>query len=51
KLDGTAKGGVVLALAERFGLPIRYIGTGESAEDLRKFDAGEFIDALLPPLS
>ena len=51
KLDGTAKGGVVLALAERFGLPIRYIGTGESAEDLRKFSAEEFIDALLPPTS
>lgn len=51
KLDGTAKGGVVLAVAERFGLPIRYIGTGESAEDLRKFDAEEFVDALLPPLS
>ena len=48
KLDGTAKGGVVLALAERFGLPIQYIGTGESAEDLRKFNAEEFVDALLP---
>lgn len=51
KLDGTAKGGVVLALADRFGLPIRYIGTGESAEDLRQFDAAEFVDALLPTVS
>lgn len=51
KLDGTAKGGVVIALADRFGLPIRYIGTGESAEDLRQFDAAEFVDALLPPVS
>lgn len=51
KLDGTAKGGVVLALAEQHGLPIRYIGTGEAAEDLREFHAEEFVDALLPPIS
>lgn len=51
KLDGTAKGGVVLALAERYGLPIRYIGTGEAAEDLREFHAEEFVDALLPSIS
>lgn len=47
KLDGTAKGGIVLAIAERFGLPIRFIGVGESVGDLRPFDAGEFVDALL----
>ncbi|WP_440996126.1 signal recognition particle-docking protein FtsY [Arhodomonas sp. SL1] len=47
KLDGTAKGGVVLAMAQQLGLPIRYIGVGERAEDLRPFDAGEFVDALL----
>ena len=47
KLDGTAKGGMVLALADRFGIPIRYIGVGESAEDLRVFDAEEFANALL----
>ena len=47
KLDGTARGGVVLAIAERFGLPIRYIGVGEGVEDLRPFDAGEFVDGLL----
>lgn len=48
KLDGTAKGGVVVALAECFGLPIRYVGTGQEAEDLREFSAAEFIAALLP---
>ncbi len=49
KLDGTAKGGVILALAEKHGLPIRYLGTGESAADLRPFVAREFVEALLPP--
>ncbi|MET0225574.1 MAG: signal recognition particle-docking protein FtsY [Dokdonella sp.] len=48
KLDGTAKGGVVFALAQEFGLPIRYVGLGESAEDLRAFDAAAFVDGLLP---
>jgi len=47
KLDGTAKGGVVLAMAQQLALPIRYIGVGERAVDLRPFDAGEFVDALL----
>lgn len=47
KLDGTARGGVIFALAERFGLPIRYIGVGERAEDLQDFAAGAFVDALL----
>lgn len=46
KLDGTAKGGVIFAIAKKLGLPIRYIGVGESAEDLRPFDAEQFIDAL-----
>lgn len=46
KLDGTAKGGVVLALAERFGIPVRYIGVGERPEDLRPFDAEAFAAAL-----
>lgn len=49
KLDGTAKGGVVFALAERLGLPIRYVGIGEGLEDLREFDAEGFVDALLGP--
>ncbi len=48
KLDGTAKGGVVFALAREFGIPIRYAGIGERPEDLRVFDAEAFIDALLP---
>ncbi|HOW76012.1 MAG TPA: signal recognition particle-docking protein FtsY [Candidatus Competibacteraceae bacterium] len=47
KLDGTAKGGIVFAIARRLGLPIRFIGVGESIEDLRTFDAGEFVAALL----
>ncbi|HEX5757370.1 MAG TPA: signal recognition particle-docking protein FtsY [Arenimonas sp.] len=48
KLDGTAKGGVVFALAREFGLPIRFIGLGEKPEDLRVFDPEGFVDALLP---
>lgn len=46
KLDGTAKGGVIFAIARRLGLPIRFIGVGESALDLRPFVAEEFIQAL-----
>jgi fused signal recognition particle receptor len=48
KLDGTAKGGVVFALAREFGIPIRYAGIGERSEDLRVFSAEAFVDALLP---
>ncbi|WDS36319.1 signal recognition particle-docking protein FtsY [Pseudoxanthomonas sp.] len=48
KLDGTAKGGVVFALAREFGIPIRYAGIGERPEDLRVFDAEAFVNALLP---
>ncbi len=47
KLDGTAKGGIVVAIAREFGIPILYIGTGETAEDLEPFDAEVFADALL----
>ncbi|GGB54557.1 hypothetical protein GCM10011502_29520 [Oceanisphaera marina] len=46
KLDGTAKGGVIFAVADKFGIPIRYIGVGEQIDDLRPFVAREFIDAL-----
>ncbi len=46
KLDGTAKGGVIFAIARRLGLPIRFIGVGESADDLRPFQARQFIEAL-----
>lgn len=48
KMDGTAKGGILLALAQKSALPIRFIGVGEDIEDLRTFQAREFIDALLP---
>ncbi|HSN16999.1 MAG TPA: signal recognition particle-docking protein FtsY [Gammaproteobacteria bacterium] len=47
KLDGTAKGGIVLAAAGRFGIPVRFIGIGESAEDLAPFDARAFAEALV----
>lgn len=46
KLDGTAKGGVAVAIAQEFGLPIRYIGVGETVEDLEPFTPSEFVDAL-----
>lgn len=46
KLDGTAKGGVIFCLAKQFGLPIRFIGVGESIDDLQVFDAKTFVDAL-----
>lgn len=46
KLDGTAKGGIIFSIADKFKLPIRYIGTGERIDDLREFNAREFIDAL-----
>ena len=47
KLDGTAKGGVALAVVEQLGLPIRFIGAGEGIEDLRPFSSYEFVEALL----
>jgi fused signal recognition particle receptor len=47
KLDGTAKGGVLVALADQFGLPIHAIGVGEQIDDLSPFDPGEFAEALV----
>jgi fused signal recognition particle receptor len=47
KLDGTAKGGIIFAIASELKLPIRFIGTGETAEDFDEFDADSFVDALL----
>jgi fused signal recognition particle receptor len=47
KLDGTARGGIVFALANEFSLPIRFIGLGEQSDDLRPFAAESFVDALL----
>lgn len=46
KLDGTAKGGIVVAVSNEFQIPVRYIGVGESAEDLREFDPAQFVEAL-----
>ncbi|MBW2228952.1 MAG: signal recognition particle-docking protein FtsY [Deltaproteobacteria bacterium] len=46
KLDGSAKGGVIIGLADEFGIPVHYVGVGEGVEDLRDFDAREFVDAL-----
>jgi len=46
KLDGTAKGGVIFAIAKQMGLPIRFIGVGEKIDDLKPFDAEEFVTAL-----
>ena len=47
KLDGTAKGGVVFSIAERLGVPVKFVGVGEGAEDLRPFDAREFAEAMV----
>jgi fused signal recognition particle receptor len=47
KLDGTAKGGIVFAIAKKFGFPIRFIGVGESIDDLRVFNGDDFVNALL----
>jgi fused signal recognition particle receptor len=47
KLDGTAKGGVILGICAEHELPVRYVGIGERAEDLREFDPDEFVEAML----
>jgi fused signal recognition particle receptor len=47
KLDGTAKGGIVLAISNQFNIPVKFIGVGEKAEDLMVFDRKEFVDSLL----
>jgi fused signal recognition particle receptor len=46
KLDGTAKGGIVVSIAHQMQIPIRFIGIGEKMEDLRRFDAEEFVEAI-----
>ena len=51
KLDGTARGGIVLAIKQELQMPILFIGTGESLDDLAPFDAGQFVEALLAPVS
>ena len=50
KLDGTARGGIVLAIRNELHLPILFIGTGEQVEDIAPFDAREFVEALLEPV-
>ncbi|HLU05506.1 MAG TPA: signal recognition particle-docking protein FtsY [Woeseiaceae bacterium] len=47
KLDGTAKGGILIAIANKFGIPVRFIGIGEAVDDMQPFDAAEYADALL----
>ena len=46
KLDGTAKGGIAIAIQAELGVPVKYIGIGEKIEDLQKFDSDSFVDAL-----
>lgn len=46
KLDGTAKGGIAVAIQSELDIPVKYIGVGESIDDLQKFDANAFVDAL-----
>ena len=46
KLDGTAKGGVVIGISHQLGVPVKYIGLGESVNDLQPFDRREFVDSL-----
>ena len=47
KLDGSAKGGILLSIASELGVPVRFIGIGESADDMQAFDAAAFVDALM----
>ena len=46
KMDGTAKGGIAIAIQSQLKIPVKYIGVGEGIEDLEKFDADQFVDAL-----
>ena len=46
KMDGTAKGGIAVAIQSELGIPVKYIGVGEKIEDLQKFNANDFVDAL-----
>ncbi len=46
KMDGTAKGGIAVAIHSELGIPVKYIGVGEAIEDLQKFDPDQFVDAL-----
>ena len=46
KMDGTAKGGIAVAIQSELGIPVKYIGVGETIDDLQKFDSEQFVDAL-----
>ena len=46
KLDGTAKGGIIISIKRELGIPVKFIGVGEGIDDMESFDSGEFIDAL-----
>ncbi|MFN3485372.1 MAG: signal recognition particle-docking protein FtsY, partial [Planctomycetota bacterium] len=46
KLDGTAKGGIVVAIKDRLDIPVKFVGTGETPEDVARFDAEAFVEAL-----
>ena len=46
KMDGTAKGGIAVAIQAEFGIPVKYVGVGEKVEDLQKFDSDTFVNAL-----
>ena len=46
KMDGTAKGGIAVAIHSELGIPVKYIGVGETIEDLQKFDSNQFVNAL-----
>ena len=47
KMDGTAKGGIAIAIQKELGIPVKYIGVGEQIDDLMRFDSEDFVDALL----
>ena len=49
KLDGTAKGGIVLAIKNDYNIPVKYIGVGEKIDDIEPFDPKEFVDAIISP--
>jgi fused signal recognition particle receptor len=51
KLDGTARGGIVIAIVQELGVPVLFIGTGEAVEDMAPFDPGEFVEELFSPVS
>ena len=51
KLDGTAKGGIAVAIQSELDIPVKYIGVGEQVEDMERFDADQFVDALFTPMN